>query len=114
MIRIQIQGLMLLIGCLSSLYSSPQVPDPTHAKGKVIIQKSPNLTIPGISKPLADKLRSGMEVTRDVALQDSLIKYPVGFSVNVDMSATNPSNEIPWQKQRMGSVHFDLSDLYLE
>ena len=114
MARIQLQGTTLLIGCLFSLYCSPQIPDPTHSKGKLTVQKTPNLIMPEISKPLADKLRSGMEEIRDIALQDSLIKYPIGFSVNVNISTISPSKEIPWQKQRMGSVFFDLSDLYLE
>lgn len=114
MTRFQLQGAMLMIGWLVSLKSSTQISDPTHAKGKITIQKSPDFNIPGVSKMLAEQLRTGIEQIRDFGLQDSLLKNPLGFGVIANISSFKPSKELPWQNQKMGSVSFDFSELYFD
>src|SRR5438270_7977220 len=112
--RSQLHIAVLMIGWLVSLNSSAQTADVTRSKGKLIIQKSPDFKFPGVTKVLAEQLRTGIEKIRDISLQDSLLKNPTGFSVTANVFSIEPSTDIPWQDQKMGSVSYALNDLYLD
>ncbi|MFL5741915.1 MAG: hypothetical protein ACJ75B_16955 [Flavisolibacter sp.] len=113
MSKIQLKPVMLMMGCLFSLCCASQGLDPTRVKGQLkVLNNTSSFIIPGASSTLSHELRSGIEKLRDIALLDSLLNSPVGFSVIVNMFADQPSQEIPWQKQYSGSLFFDLHDLY--